>query len=775
MTAHPRSRFSPKLVLVVLISLVLISSLTLRVTSAGLGRILDRQSLQLLESHMKMALYIVNQKGVTVSPDENLHLGHRIVGDNGLALSAVTQMVGGMAVVVSLLPHAAKQPRSDMLNPAEISLDFPAVRAAVIDRRVPFRGIISLNGASYFIAVNPINDRDGRSVGAVLIGMQRNDVVRQITVIFGTIVVISGSLLVLFGLAFIVFGTSLSRHVEEKESDLAKTNARLDMALENMANGLAVWDEHQKLTLSNGRLDALLGVSQGELAIGVSMFDMHLDAVRRGVFTGEVIDDLIAGWRQGIAQSPGQYLVDASDNRHILISFRPMTDGRLLGTYDDITDRKRAEVSLEYLAKHDILTGLANRLLFHERMETMLSGGEPLQVLYMDLDHFKDINDTLGHPIGDNLLREVADRLRTAVPPTALVARMGGDEFVVVNRPTATDARSDAVAGRIIETMATAFSIERHEVFITTSIGVAIAPEDGLDSHTLLRRADTALYAAKEQGRGVTRFYDENLGAITIARQTLQSELRHAFDKGELKLYYQPLVNVRSGAITGFEALMRWHHATKGFIPPDQFIPVAEECGLIHRLGDWALHRACEDAAAWPQPVSVAVNISGVQFRSGSLVQNVESALRKSGLNPHRLELEITETVLLKDMAAAAGELQGLNALGVRIAIDDFGTGYSSLTYLCSFPFDKIKIDRSFIAGMESRRDCAAVVQTVINLANSLGITSLAEGVETPKQLDDLRRQGCQEFQGFLFSKPIPNEEVMKRLSVGTLALTLSK
>ncbi len=431
----------------------------------------------------------------------------------------------------------------------------------------------------------------------------------------------------------------------------------------------------------------------------------------------------------------------------------------------DVTEQRRAEQRVAHMALHDALTGLPNRVLFHRRLAEAMAAGTSLGLLCLDLDHFKLVNDTLGHPAGDALLREVAERLRTCLDTSGLVARLGGDEFAIL-RPSERGTLL-GLADRIIAALGRPFALEGQDVTIGVSIGIALAPEHGDDPDGLLRKADTALYAAKADGRRTRRLFEPAMDAALQSRRALERDLRAAIDAEALEVHYQPLVATGSLAVTGCEALLRWRHPERGFVSPGEFIPVAEETGMIATLGEWVLGRACREAAGWPEAVRVAVNLSPAQFRTPDLVGTVARALTESSLDPARLELEITEQVMLEESTANIAVLHRLRGLGLRIAIDDFGTGYASLSYLRAFPFDKIKIDRSFTAALGREATAGAIVQAVIGLGASLGITTLAEGVETPAQLTALHRKGCDEVQGFLFSRPLPAEEI-RRLVAGS-------
>jgi diguanylate cyclase (GGDEF)-like protein len=411
------------------------------------------------------------------------------------------------------------------------------------------------------------------------------------------------------------------------------------------------------------------------------------------------------------------------------------------------------------MARHDALTNLPNRFLLQDNMEQALFRGDRLAVMFLDLDRFKSVNDSLGHSIGDALLCAVTERLQRIVSAGDTVARLGGDEFAVV-QSYASPASASELAGKIIEALVDPFDVLGHQMVIGTSIGIAMAPTDGKVPDQLLRNADMALYRAKADGRGTYHFFQPEMDAQMQERRRLELDLRKALIANQFELYYQPLVDAGSREVSGFEALLRWNHPERGIIGPDDFIPIAEEIGLVVPLGDWVLKQACRDATHWPAKLTVAVNLSAAQFRNPMLPLSVVSALGQSGLAAARLELEITESVLLQDDRAVLDALHQFRGLGVRICMDDFGTGYSSLSYLRSFPFDKIKIDRSFVNELGRKPDCAAIIRAVMQLGSSLGMITTAEGVETEQQFDILRAEGCMQLQGFLFSKPVPGAEI---------------
>ncbi|PDT91724.1 diguanylate cyclase [Bradyrhizobium sp. Y36] len=435
----------------------------------------------------------------------------------------------------------------------------------------------------------------------------------------------------------------------------------------------------------------------------------------------------------------------------------------------DITERKRAEARLAFMAQHDALTGLPNRTLLRQQMDEMLlhtrRGAEKVALLILGLDNFKAVNDTLGHAVGDKLLRGVAKRLRSTLREEDALARLNSDEFAILQSGLTRPEDAVGLAKRLLEAIADPYLLDGHSVVIGASIGIAMAPGDGDESEKLLKSADMALSRAKLDARGSFAFFEAALDAKAQSRRKIEVELRDAIRNDVLRPYYQPLIDLSSGRITGFEALVRWPHAERGMVSPAEFIPVAEDTGLINPLGGLMLRRACLDAAAWPDDVRVAVNLSPLQFRSGNLLSMVTDALKHSGLPPRRLELEITETLLLEKSAQVLATLHALRALGVRISMDDFGTGYSSLSYLRSFPFDKIKIDQSFVRDLGANREAQAIIRSIVSLGKGLGVTITAEGVETEAELSCLRAEGCDEGQGFLFSKARPHAEIVSLLA----------
>ena len=464
----------------------------------------------------------------------------------------------------------------------------------------------------------------------------------------------------------------------------------------------------------------------------------------------------------------GSYIQNLSDGRSIAATFRPMPNGGIVVTFEDITEKLLAEEKIRHLAHYDALTNLPNRVAFYDQMDTImkhLRRAESIGVLSLDLDHFKAVNDTLGHPIGDRLLQEAAQRMQSCLRDGDIAARLGGDEFAILQVPVEKPADVTALATRLIEVVGAPYDLDNRPVSVGVSIGIALAPSDGDEPDTLIKNADLALYRAKTDGGGVYRFFEAEMDARMQARRVIELDLRRAISNGdEFELLYQPIVDVKTRKIASCEALMRWHHPERGLVMPMEFIPVAEATGLIVQLGEWVLQQACAEAARWPNDIAVAVNLSPAQFKSKNLVPAVINVLAASGLPASRLELEITELVLLEESEGAFAVLNQLHDLGIRIAMDDFGTGYSSLGYLRRFPFSTIKIDQSFIRDLPGKEDSLAIVRAVVGLSSSLGIKTIAEGVETEEQLASITSEGCTESQGFLFSKPRQSTEVRQML-----------
>jgi diguanylate cyclase (GGDEF)-like protein len=630
-----------------------------------------------------------------------------------------------------------------------------------------------LDGIDYLVSVHPLRDFPlvidvGITEQAALAGWRQR--ARWLAA--------SAAMVAVCGLCLLRLFDGHLRRLTKSEASLARKNQELeasrlqfDAALDNMSQGLIFFDADQRLIVCNRRYREIYRLTAEQTRPGTPVDDLvALRAANDSVPDSMTRSDYVA---QEVAHARARVRVDTvrelRDGRAIALQYRPLPNGGWVATHDDITERRRAEADLAFMARHDALTRLPNRTLFQERLEQAIATSRRQSgcaLMLVDLDGFKVVNDTLGHLVGDGLLCAVATRLSAAVRAVDTVARLGGDEFAIIQAGLDNPDHVAALAERIIGAIGQPFDVDGHRITIGNSIGIAIVPSDGTSCETLLRNADIALYLAKAEGRGTYRLFEPAMDAQVQGRRRLELDLRDALSTDAFALHYQPFVDVASGRVAGFEALIRWHHPVRGLVSPVDFIPIAEDTGLIVAIGRWVLRTACREAMSWPADIGLAVNLSAVQFRGGRLGDAVRGALAESGLAPSRLELEITESVLLQHSDDSVSLLHQLRDMGVRIALDDFGTGYSSLSYLRGFRFDKIKIDRSFVSDLATNADSRVIVGAVIGLAVGLGITITAEGVETPDQLAVLRAEGCAQVQGELFSKPLPAGDVAAALQL---------
>ena len=539
-----------------------------------------------------------------------------------------------------------------------------------------------------------------------------------------------------------------------------EVTGRLELAMTHMAQGLSLYDAQGHVRLYNARLPQLLGIDPARDLTGLSFRDIcQLTIIGRGEVPADLEEatDRVLGLHTPLIGSGGEIVHTFSDDRTLRINHSPVGDGSWVSTVDDITERQRSAAAIAHLARHDGLTGLPNRAMFDERFDAALTNAEEtdnnLAVIAIDLDRFKEVNDSYGHAAGDVVLKTLASRLSDGLKDGEMVARLGGDEFAALKSFISMDALRDFLA-RLEAALFTRLVIDGSVVNTGGSIGVAIYPEDGADRSKLLNNADLAMYRAKAEFDRRVCYYEREMDEHARQRRDMARDIWTALETNAFYLAYQVQRSVATGEITGYEVLLRWNRPGFGNVSPADFIPVAEECGAVGAIGNWVLRMACLEAASWPEPYKIAVNVSGLQLAQVELIDTVRSVLIMSGLSPERLELEVTETSIIADKQRALHILRQIKAMGVSIAIDDFGTGYSSLDTLRSFPFDKIKLDRSFMSEVEDNEQSKAIVRAILALGRSLHVPVLAEGVETRAQLDVLRLEGCNEAQGFLLGRP---------------------
>jgi len=555
-----------------------------------------------------------------------------------------------------------------------------------------------------------------------------------------------------------------SRILLQYKNELRAAGAQFESLLNNAANGIEIVDGAGRLVVCNRRFREIYRLSLSQTRPGQPEAGILDHRLAQGSMPAMPAAEYLA--RAAVsarALKPVDFIDELIDGRTILLHYEPLPNGRFIATHEDISDQRRAETSAAFSAHHDALTGLPNRVLFDDRVNKALdlaARGKGCAVLCLDLEGVKETNERLGHKTGEKLLQAAAKRLVSCVRKIDTVARLGGDGFAVLQ--LVTDRPDDAafLAARIADAFIAPFEIDSHVIEITVSVGVALGQGDGRSAAMMLKDADVALYLAKTEGSGVVRFFEPEIDARIHGRRMLAEDLREALGRGQFRLYYQPQVNLAEGRVSGFEALLRWQHPSRGLVAPAEFIALAEETGLIVDIGAWVLRAACVEAADWPAYIKVAVNLSAVQFSHGDLFASVMEALELSGLPASRLELEITESVLLLDSAATQDVMNRLRGLGISVALDDFGAGFSSLNYLLNFPFDKLKIDRAFVRDLHNKVNAMSIIHAVLALSKSLCMKTTAEGVETIEQLDMLREENCMEIQGYLLSQPRPAPEI---------------
>ena len=581
------------------------------------------------------------------------------------------------------------------------------------------------------------------------------------------------------------FTHAIARPEKQSDGSVLWTGIILDETrtrkaiVEGLSQGLVFYDTDDNLILRNSYYIDLFPHLK-DIAVSGAIYDdvvraegaNNLKSSQQIIYSDDELRERLLRHRE----PHSMFECQICDGRWILVNENRTSDNGTVILYTDITELKRREREIKFLAEHDVLTGLRNRASFNRDAETAVktakSQGTLAAIVFLDLDFFKDINDTLGHLAGDELLKSISKRLCDCVQDTGTVARFGGDEFGLIIADAKSPEAVAVLASALVDSIKQPVDYQGQHIIPSGSIGIALSSTDGESTSELMKNADLALYRAKADGRGTFCFFEKQMDAAAQARRSLEIDLRQAVDKNELELHYQPQISIFTEEIIGFEALVRWRHPKNGMIPPADFIQIAEETGIIVRIGEWVIRKACEDALSWPDSVTIAVNMSLAQFKNRNIVDFVAAVLNETGLLPDRLELEITESLLLNDKADHLIILRELKALGVRIAMDDFGTGYSCLATLSSFPFDKIKVDRSFVVDLGSSPDAAAIVHAVLGLGHSLGMMTCAEGVETNEQLTFLRGEGCNEIQGYIYSRPQPIDQIARIVETGQLKMT---
>jgi diguanylate cyclase (GGDEF)-like protein len=733
-------------------------------------------------THNENKLHISEPVSNRVTGTWNIYFSRRINGPSGIFLGAV--LVG---VQLEYFQHIYKsitaihsQSFLFLRNDGTVLVRYPDKNNRAgqkIPAGSPWYGLVAGGGGYYrspgyfdaeprLVAVRPLRDYPlvvnvAVSEDAALSTWRH----RSLLIGIGTLLAVLCTIVLLKAL------TGLFRRIIEREASLAaksqeleQANQRFQAALNNMSHGVCMFDAQQRVVVCNERYWGMYDLSADDAKPGTTLRQIIERRIAKGVFAGGNPENYIRE-RLAPVTAASKEIQEMSDGRAIVISRQPMQDGGWVTTHEDITERQRAEARIAHLAKHDALTDLANRVMFLERMEYALAWmrrrGQGFAVLVLDLDQFKAVNDSFGHPVGDAVLEAVGERLRACTRETDTVARFGGDEFAIL-QTLETDQKEGTVvlAKRLLAALSMPYEIDGQQVVIGTSIGIAIAPDHGADADQLLMNADLALYKSKTDGRNAFCVFEPEMGTEARSRHALDLDLRNALVRNEFAVHYQIVVDTTTRQTCAVEALVRWHHPQHGLVSPDRFITLAEETGVIVPIGEWVLRRALADAAGWPAHVKLAVNLSPAQLRQPNLVDVVSAALAQAEFPPQRLELEITESVLLEKNAASLATLHRLRGLGISIVLDDFGTGYSPLSYLRMFPFDKIKIDKSFVGELSTRADCAAIVCAVTGLGRSLHILTTAEGVETQEQFALLRAAGCNQMQGYLFGRPGPLSEL---------------
>ncbi len=804
-------RLTTKLILAAVLGTLLSTAITLAVTLSTLQDYALQQERERLDSSLKVAWQVVHEQGPEVRLiDGRLYAGTTLLDGNTELVERVQALVGGVAGIFRDTTRVATTAKlADGRRATGTMLEPGPAFDAVVRRHVRYAGLANALGKTYVAVYDPIVSADGQQIGILVVGESLASLDAAWRTTTDRIVLSGLAAVVLVGLAtgllasrmfaplrglaavlgrfaaretavevpgvdrgdeigsmaraVVVFKESLIQ-LAAQDIQLRRAGLRLQVAVGNISQGLCLYDAAGRLEVANRQFCRIYEIDPAQITPGMTLREVLARSRTLTAGSRDEFEAFVADRERFISRrEAASMLAKLGNGQLVSIAHRPLPDDGWVATFEDVTDRLAAEARITYMARHDALTGLPNRLTLNERIQQALTEtgrGVRSAVLCLDLDHFKQVNDTLGHPVGDGLLRAVSDRLQACLREGDTVARLGGDEFAIVQVGIARPEDAKLLAERIIAAVAAPFMIDSHHISIGVSIGLCLMAEDGHDAATLLKHADTALYRAKLEERGTFCFFEPEMDARLQRRRQLEVDLRHGLAHDEFELFYQPLIALATQEVSGFEALLRWHHPWRGMVSPAEFIPVAEEIGLIVPLGEWVIRQACADAAAWPPDIKVAVNLSPMQFRSKNLIPTIVAALADAGLPADRLELEVTETLLLQSDERTVAMLHELRALGTRISMDDFGTGYSSLSYLRQFPFDNIKIDQSFVRDLSGQESSIHVVRAIKGMCAGLGMTTTAEGVETEEQFSKLRAEGCTEVQGYLFSKPRPAPEI---------------
>ena len=750
-----------------LISLVAMALTSLSATTLVLGDSVDRRAMDRLGRNILIIERCLRDFGPVRLQGSHLMAGNTLLNGDETFVDEMSSLLGGYVTVFRGDIRIATTIRQNGQRAVGTRLAPGPAHDALFSHNQAYRGRASVLGTDLFAAYDPLRAPDGQVIGAIFTGVPRSQFRNLVTTTQRTITFTSLVFLILTAFAFSAVARPLKREIDNRERNLKQLADRLDVALENISDGLCLYDRDQRLVVSNAKYATMYGIDPKCITPGITLAKVF--ALREGVGALE------SGWDIATALSSHEKLhagdpsseavVKTSQGQVLVVRHQRLANDGWVATHSDVTLQMRDRERMRFLALHDPLTGLANRAAFNSAISNHLNspGRTPSFTLFLlDLDYFKKINDVFGHSAGDAVLREVGVRLRHVVQGESLVARLAGDEFTVLITGASGAEAPTVIAQGILSALAVPFAFEGATIRSGASVGVTIVVNAGLTPDEVFGQADLALYTAKARGRGVFEMFRPELGLAQQHRRELEGELLIALQNDEFILHYQPQYAVGSGRLLGFEALLRWQHPRRGLLYPADFITVAEENGLIVRLGTWVLERACRAAEAWGNNVRIAVNVSAVQFRQSAFVATTIKALGEIGLRPDLLEVEVTESVLLEDTPEIVNALSALRQAGIRVALDDFGTGYSSLLYLRRLPFDCIKIDQAFVRDLETSPDALSIVSTIIQLANSFRATTIAEGVEEPGQLAQLRSLGCDVAQGFHFSRPVPIEAALQ-------------